>query len=101
MWIRVLVVMVLTLLQVGQAPIGPVLVFAQDPEPPPGTPHNPRPCNRPLEPVGHQCLCERKCQHDENGKVIGTIEDTKCRAYCRKDLCSCPVMDCTDEPREP
>ena len=99
MRLRMVVVTLLALLAVAQIPgaLVPALVFAQDPEQPPGTPHHPQPCNRGLEPVGHQCLCKRICVHDENGKVIGVQEDTACRAYCDKELCKCGVMDCEDE----
>jgi hypothetical protein len=68
------------------------------PMPPPGnpghvTPHKDAFCDQSIR-SAHACKCHAKCVEDNDapGK-IRIEEDPKCRAWCFKDHCRCPV-DC-------
>lgn len=50
-------------------------------------------------PADHRCACHRVCQpnvDDEGNAAPGAYvqEDPKCRVYCYKSHCSCPVEGC-------
>jgi hypothetical protein len=68
-------------------------------EPPPGWT-----CSQgPNVPADHACTCHRECKDeqntDENGQATDgqhteIKEDAKCRSFCYKDHCQCPVHNC-------
>jgi hypothetical protein len=68
-------------------------------EPPPGWT-----CSQSKDtPKDHQCSCHRECKDreglDEFGEGNGRketylAEDVKCRSFCFKDHCNCPVHNC-------
>lgn len=54
-------------------------------------------------PADHKCSCHRECKDaqntDENGQATEgqhteVREDAKCRSFCYKDHCMCPVHNC-------
>ena len=60
-------------------------------EPPPG-----EACQHGGDPA-HNCACHRECvpDEDEDGhQTVRVQEDPKCRAFCFKDHCHCPVRGC-------
>ena len=73
------------------------VLVAQDPQPPPPTPeHHPEACARRADfdregnPI-HACTCQRMGQYD--GEDCAPMqEDRACKAWCRPDLCRCPVV---------
>jgi hypothetical protein len=87
--------------------IGPhcLTLFAQDQQlPGPGNPgHNPpapgATCVHNEKDPAHNCLCHRECKQntddDGNPTAGGYVqEDPKCRVYCYKDHCHCPIENC-------
>jgi hypothetical protein len=68
-------------------------VSAQDPgQDEEGNPGHMRPqhkCNH--KPAGNQvsCHCQTDCNKDGSQR-----EDTRCRSYCYKEMCSCPRRPC-------
>ena len=49
--------------------------------------------------AAHNCACHRECKQntDEEGNPVQGAyvqEDPKCRVYCYKDHCHCPVENC-------
>lgn len=68
-------------------------------EPPPGWHCE----NRANTPADHKCNCQRKCVdypggEDEDGNKFPPStqvqEDVKCKVYCFKEHCRCPVHNC-------
>jgi hypothetical protein len=49
--------------------------------------------------AAHNCACHRECKQntDDDGNPAEGVfvqEDPKCRVYCFKDHCHCPVENC-------
>ncbi len=72
--------------------------------PPEGNPGHVEPapgqnCSRTTQ-ADHACACHRKCVEGTNQegeadpKVIVVQEDPKCRVYCYKSHCACPIENC-------
>lgn len=53
--------------------------------------------NHPNAPKDHKCECKKTCAKptDEDGNAVEgpmvVTEDTKCKVWCHKDHCACPV----------
>ena len=72
--------------------------------PAPGNPGHVQPsagehCVHAANDPAHNCNCHRECRQntDDNGNPIAgarVVEDPKCRVYCFKDHCHCPVENC-------
>lgn len=54
-------------------------------------------------PADHACSCHRECKDVDNTDELGEPtqgqhtelkEDVKCRSFCYKDHCQCPVHNC-------
>lgn len=65
-------------------------------EPPPG-----EACTHDAKDAAHNCACHRECKpeiDDEGNPVLPprqyVAEDAKCRVYCFKDHCHCPIQNC-------
>jgi hypothetical protein len=82
-----------------------LLLYAQSEElPAPGNPGHERPaegarCVHNEQDAAHNCSCHRECKQntDEDGNPAQGAhvqEDPKCRVYCFKDHCHCPVDNC-------
>ena len=80
-------------------------LWAQDfPLPPDGNPGHVEPapgaqCKHDARDPSHNCLCHRECRQalDDEGNVTTgqyVVEDPKCRVYCFKDHCACPIANC-------
>ena len=98
----------------GMAPLekaGPhcTLLYAQSQSseselPAPGNPGHQRPapgesCVHNAKDPAHNCGCHRECKQntdDDGNPTEGAFvqEDPKCRVYCFKDHCHCPVDNC-------
>ncbi len=87
--------------------IGPhcLVLRAQNAElPAPGNPGHTEPapgehCVHSASDPAHNCTCHRECKQntDDDGNPVpgGHVqEDPKCRVYCFKDHCHCPVENC-------
>ncbi|HET9832697.1 MAG TPA: hypothetical protein VFP91_13330 [Vicinamibacterales bacterium] len=87
--------------------IGPhcLILRAQNEElPAPGNPGHTEPgpgehCVHAANDPAHNCSCHRECKQntDDDGNPVpgGHVEeDPKCRVYCFKDHCHCPVSNC-------
>lgn len=72
----------------------------QEPQP---TPHNPVACARRDGFRGgarvHACTCVRMGVPDDGEGCAPGLEDRKCLAYCRRDLCACPIECDITEPQ--
>lgn len=82
-----------------------LLARAQSSElPAPGNPGHQEPaagehCVHATNDPAHNCTCHRECKQntdDDGNPVPGAFvqEDPKCRVYCFKDHCHCPVENC-------
>jgi hypothetical protein len=55
--------------------------------------------NAPNAPKDHKCDCHRECvrrppdggSQGEGGGSTVVIEDPKCKVYCHKEHCACPI----------
>lgn len=70
-----------------------LFVQQPDPQPAPDT-HNPVACARVAGfnddgPI-HACTCKHM-GHQDGEECVRTESDRSCKAYCRYDLCQCPV----------
>jgi len=85
--------------------VGSHCLIAQSRElPAPGNPDHERPpdgerCVHNDRDPAHNCSCHRECKQntDDDGNAVqgGHVqEDPKCRVYCFKDHCHCPVANC-------
>jgi hypothetical protein len=85
--------------------VGPHCLLAQSTElPGAGNPghHEPAPganCVHDANDAAHNCACHRECKQntdDDGNPSEGAYvqEDPKCRVYCFKDHCHCPVNNC-------
>jgi hypothetical protein len=81
------------------------MLYAQESElPAPGNPGHKEPapgehCVHDASDPAHNCTCHRECKQntDEDGNLVEGAhvqEDAKCRVYCFKDHCHCPVENC-------
>jgi hypothetical protein len=81
------------------------LLYAQSGElPAPGNPGHQRPspgesCVHNDGDPAHNCSCHRECKQntDDDGNPTegaSVQEDPKCRVYCFKDHCHCPIENC-------
>ena len=81
------------------------LLYAQSAElPAPGNPGHQQPapgesCVHNTNDPAHNCTCHRECKQntDDDGNPAEGVfvqEDPKCRVYCFKDHCHCPVDNC-------
>jgi hypothetical protein len=81
------------------------LLYAQNGElPAPGNPGHQRPapgerCVHDASDPAHNCACHRECKQntdDDGNPAEGAHvqEDPKCRVYCFKDHCHCPIENC-------
>lgn len=63
--------------------------FQEHPEPPKGWFCS----NAPNAPKDHKCACHRECVKPAPGGEGGgtVIEDPKCKVYCHKEHCACPI----------
>ena len=110
-WVALLLVLSTGAISPGQfarlETVGPhcLTLFAQDPPlPGQGNPghHQPAPdenCVHNEKDPAHNCVCHRECKQktDEDGNPADGAyvqEDPKCRVYCFKDHCHCPVENC-------
>ncbi|HUK35050.1 MAG TPA: hypothetical protein VLV86_14120 [Vicinamibacterales bacterium] len=82
-----------------------LMLYAQESElPAPGNPGHKEPapgehCVHDASDAAHNCACHRECKQntDEDGNLVDGAhvqEDAKCRVYCFKDHCHCPVENC-------
>jgi len=82
-----------------------LLLSAQTAElPGPGNPGHNEPaegehCVHDSKDAAHNCSCHRECKQntdDDGNPAKGAFvqEDPKCRVYCFKDHCHCPVDNC-------
>lgn len=72
--------------------------------PAPGNPGHQEPapgdsCVHDAKDPAHNCTCHRECRQntdDDGNPAPGAYvqEDPKCRVYCFKDHCHCPVENC-------
>ncbi len=65
------------------------------PSPPEGNPGHAEPapgsnCVHNKDNPDHNCACHRTCEHRDDGG-IEVKEDPKCRSFCYRDHCSCPI----------
>ena len=89
--------------------IGPLApshcLMAQGTTPPPASnPNHEEPgpgvtCVHDEKDPAHNCACHRECKQntDEEGNPAQggyLAEDSRCRVYCFKDHCHCPVHNC-------
>jgi len=76
--------------------------MAQGPVPPPGNPGHQQPppgaaCVHNMKDPAHNCTCHRECKdtEGEDGKQETFVqEDPKCRVFCYKEHCHCPISNC-------
>ena len=82
-----------------------VLLRAQSQDlPAPGNPGHQQPapgesCVHNASDPAHNCACHRECKQntdDDGNPTEGAYvqEDPKCRVYCFKDHCHCPIENC-------
>lgn len=87
-----------------KAPAQCALMMAVAQVPEPGNPGHKQPppgehCDHVPNDPAHNCTCHRECKQntDEEGNPAPGAyvqEDPKCRVYCFKDHCHCPVANC-------